>query len=116
VGTEFANRGGEYFHATYPGWCLLWPYTVKACPEISTLRDGEEPISRAKATAIGERLGNLVRAGNTQADAEAHSLGYIADMFTSMYDEQEGLRPESFVDCVSEFAQFCITSGGFEIL
>jgi|ERR1700722_9612969 hypothetical protein len=116
VGLQPANQGGEYFHATYHGWCLLWPYTVKVCPDILTLRDGEEPISRAKAIAIGERLANLVRAGNTLADAEAHSLGYIADKFTSMYDEREGFRPESFVDGVREFAQFCITSGGFEIL
>jgi len=131
-GMKPSGERGRYFRNTVWYWSPLWEYVCRVCPDILTPHDmirGEynanHKISAKKATAIGNRLEEMIRTGK----AQTYARHYRGDKQISPNDsaalvnvkkvlEAVGGKPEKphfTVRNLRDFTRFCITSGGFEI-
>jgi hypothetical protein len=131
TGLKPAKRAGEYFYNNVWYWIPLWEYIASECSDVVTERDitlggsnSGHRISRAKAEAIGRRLHDLHRRGKTQVYAKrlrrtgaprsrALALVVARRVLTAVGAREE--KPRFSLQNVREFADFCRSSGGFQI-
>ena len=132
TGLTHANSAGKYFYNNVWYWIPLWEYVASECSDIVTERDitlggsnSGHRISRTKAAAIGKRLDGLLRTGKAQAYAKRLRRSSLsrskAPALVSVRKVARALGvtagpPQFSVENVREFADFCVASGGFEIL
>lgn len=131
TGLKPTNSAGKYFHNTIWGWIPLWEYVANECSDILTERDitlggsnSGHRVSRTKADAIAKRLHSLIGTGKTQAYAEGvHRSSLSRPKAPALANARKVARalgaaaepPQFSVENVQDFADFCVSSGGFEI-
>ncbi|MGH9510807.1 MAG: hypothetical protein ACRD2U_01590 [Terriglobales bacterium] len=129
-GLKAVNKTGKFFSNTYWLWGPLWDYVANECSDILTKKDiylgqgnNGHKISRTKATKIGKRMYELLITGKTKAYAKSLRRSGLSKLKSPGLDAVRGVaralgvsgRPQFSVANVKDFADFCVTSGGFEI-
>ncbi len=133
TGLKPATTAGGYFHCTIWYWAPLWTYVSRVAPDILTGKDitlghtnSGHKISAGKAKALGRRLNEMIETGKTEAyvkkfrgkkpnrtqTSRSPSLAIVKKMAKALGGAGE---PRLTMEIVQAFADFCSSSGGFEI-
>ena len=103
---------GKYFRNSIWYWHPLWEFVCESCANVLSDRDQEEghwnnghSIDSATARAIGGKLRELLTNGTAARVAKKYEMD-VGDTAVSSCFSEENVR---------EFADFCLTSGGFRI-